>query len=84
MFKKNIEVMHEGINYTCDNCDYKAINKSVLRSHKQYTHEGICNSSKQCDYNTVQKFHLQRHIKKFIEKKHIRKQYDSGVETLKI
>ena len=60
--------MHEGMHYTCDNCDYKASIKSVLRRHKQSTHESICNSSQQCDYNVVQKFHLHRHIKQFIEK----------------
>ena len=69
--RKHIEVMHERIHNTCDNCDYAPTNKSVLRRHKQSTHEGICNSSQQCDYNAVHKFHLHSHIRKFIEKKHI-------------
>ena len=41
--------VHEGINYQCDQCDYKATKKINLKRHKRVVHEGIKYKCDQCD-----------------------------------
>ena len=51
--KINIKIhkqpVHEGVYYSCDQCDYKATHKSSLKMHKEPIHEGVCYSCDQCD-----------------------------------
>ena len=37
---------------SCDQCDYKAAMKELLKKHKQSKHEGIKYRCDQCDYKS--------------------------------
>ena len=56
--------MHEGVKYTCDQCDYQATQQSNLTVHIQSKHEGIKYVCDQCDQQFTQKNTLRIHIKK--------------------
>ena len=54
---------HEGVKFTCDQCDYKAPSKSSLLVHFKSMHEGVKFLCSQCDYQAKWKNMLLRHVK---------------------
>ena len=36
--KKHIESIHEGVRFPCDQCDYKATQKTNLKKHRKGKH----------------------------------------------
>ena len=43
-------LVHEGIKYQCDHCDYKAAGKGHLKATEMTVHEGIMNLCDLCEY----------------------------------
>ena len=41
---------HEGMRYSCDQCDYKVSQHSLFRLHQRAKHEGVRYNCNQCDY----------------------------------
>ena len=70
---------HEGVKYSCDQCDYQATQKTnnLIRhgqskhdgvkyscsTHKKSKHMGVKHPCDQCSYEASQKGHLSRHTK---------------------
>ena len=52
---------HEGKRYSCDQCDYKATQKSSLIRHQQSVNKGIKYSCNQCDYKATQQSGIKIH-----------------------
>ena len=53
----------EGVNFPCDQCDYKATEKRSLSRHTKSIHEGVKFPCDQCDFKSTQRGDLLRHIK---------------------
>ena len=51
--KQHIKVIHEGVKYPCNQCDYKAKWKSSLLTHMKSKHD-ITSPCDQCDYKAKQ------------------------------
>ena len=47
---KHKEVIHKGVIYHCDQCEYKASWPYSLIKHKQTIHEGVWYSCYKCEY----------------------------------
>ena len=60
--KKNIQSVHEDIEYQCSQCDYQATRKDNLKTHIQSVHEGIKYPCTQCDYQATREDSLKTHI----------------------
>ena len=52
---------HEGVRYECDECDYKAITRGYLTTHKQSIHEGLRYECDECDNKFITRISLARH-----------------------
>ena len=59
----HIKSKHEGVRYPCDQCDYRATQKSLLLNHIKAKHEGVKYPCEQCDFKATFKVSLLRHIK---------------------
>ena len=55
--------IHEGVNYSCNQCDSKFTQQGALKQHKMTVHEGVIYPSNQCDSIYTQQSHLKRHKK---------------------
>ena len=53
---------HEGMRYTCDQCDYKFTDTGNLDKHVKTIHGGIHYPCSQCDYKATQKPYLKSHV----------------------
>ena len=53
---------HEGIKYSCNQCDYQATQQGNLQKHIQSVHEGIKYPCNHCDYQATKQGNLQTHI----------------------
>ena len=60
-FKQHIKLIHEGVRYSCDQCDYKGTSKSHLTSHVKSIHEGVRYPCDQCDYKATRTRYLHGH-----------------------
>ena len=49
--------------FSCDQCEYKATQRSHLLTHIKSIHEGIKYPCEQCNFKATQKHHLLTHIK---------------------
>ena len=62
--KSHMQSMHEGVNYPCDLCDYKAKQSPGLKRHMALVHnigkELLC---EQCDFQTRLNEKLKKHVK---------------------
>ena len=56
------KIVHEGVKYDCDQCNYKATQKSDLRKHIQSKHIGMKYACGQCDYRATTQSNLTAHI----------------------
>ena len=59
--RTHVESKHEGIRYTCDQCDYKATLKKDRKKHKESQHEGVRYPCDKCDYKATEKSKLRIH-----------------------
>ena len=51
---------HEGVKYSCTDCEFKATLKQTLQRHLAVAHEGLCMfHCNQCAYKAAQKINLQ-------------------------
>ena len=55
------QTLHEGMQYSCDQCDYKSTHKSSLRRHQQSQHVGVRYDCDQCEYKATTQSDLRRH-----------------------
>ena len=53
----------EGVNFPCDQCDYKATRKGHLLNHRKSRHEGVKFPCDQCDYKATERVNLLHHIR---------------------
>ena len=53
---------HEGLLYTCDECEYKSEYKPNLDQHKRYVHSAKLINCTQCEYLSSTKRAMTRHI----------------------
>jgi KRAB domain-containing zinc finger protein len=61
--RQHINFKHKGINFPCEQCDYKAAGKDMLRSHIQQQHDkSTIFKCDQCEHTTVNHGNLQKHI----------------------
>ena len=61
---QNQESKHEGVRYSCTQCDYQVTKKSNLQRHKQAKHEQIRRySCDQCKYQASLQVYLRKHVK---------------------
>ena len=63
--------IHQGVQFPCGQCDYKAKFQSVLKTHIQSNHENIEYSCFECDFKTTTQVKLTYHI----QSKHEVKKY---------
>ena len=62
--KEHVGTIHEGVRYSCVQCDYQASKKYNLKTHVATKHEGVHHSCDQCDYKATEKGSLRRHLLK--------------------
>ena len=55
--------VHEGVKFSCDQCNYKAKWKSSLRKHIKSIHEGVKFPCNQCEYKATKNDTLLTHIR---------------------
>ena len=63
----NCKSKHQGLQYPCDQCDYKATLKWTLLGHLKSKHEGIKYPCDQCDFKATHKGTLKSHMKSIHE-----------------
>ena len=61
---RHMKSKHEGVMYSCNQCDYQAGYQGHLTIHIQTKHEGIKYACDQCDYQAGYQGHLTTHIHK--------------------
>ena len=59
----HLKSKHGGIKYPCDQCDFKATQKSNLLTHLKSKHEGVKYPCDQCDYKATTKGSFLIHFK---------------------
>jgi len=62
--KEHIQMIHEGIRYPCDLCEYQAKSKRKLKDHKEFKHEGVHYPCDMCNYQSPTQSRLKDHYKK--------------------
>ena len=63
--KMHKQSKHEGIKYSCEQCDYEATMKANLLRHLKSKHEEVKYPCNQCDYKATMKGSLLTHLKSF-------------------
>ena len=53
---------HNGVLYSCNKCNYKAVRKATLKTHVNSEHEGISYNCDQCSFNSKRQAILCRHV----------------------
>ena len=56
-------MIHEGVRYSCDNCDLITSDKSNLREHQKVVHEGLRYRCDLCGYQAKWRQSLRDHMK---------------------
>ena len=56
----HIKSVHEGVNYFCDQCDFKAAERGKLLRHIKSKHEGVKYPCDQCGFKAMRKDSLLR------------------------
>ena len=76
--KQHVKSVHEGVQYPCGKCTFKARTNNCLRDHIKAVHEGIVYTCSACPfYRAAKKYNLQRHI----ETKHkVREEEDPNIK----
>ena len=58
---------HEGVKYTCRQCDNQATTKGCLTLHKMTLHLGVTYSCRQCDYQATPKGSFAKHKRLYMK-----------------
>ena len=66
---RHIQSKHEGVNYPCNQCDFKSTTQKYLTTHIQSEHEGLKFSCNQCHKQYGKMSTLKRHIQFIHESK---------------
>ena len=66
--KRHIQSVHEGIRYSCNQCDLQFTRKGSLNLHIKTIHEGLKFPCNQCDQQFTQKGSVETHIKSIHKK----------------
>ena len=74
--KAHKKSVHEGVMYSCDNCDYQVAHPRNLINHQKSIHEGVRYSCDKCDYHAKRQDNLHAHKKNVHERK--RRNFQSG------
>ena len=59
--EKNQQSKHEGLRYSCNQCEYQATLQVNLKSHEQSKHGGVKYSCKQCKHQVTRQDQLNTH-----------------------
>ena len=59
--KAHMKSEHEGVRYSCNECDYQAMTKGVLNKHQQRKHEGLRFLCMECGKQLYSAFTLKKH-----------------------
>ena len=59
--QSNIQSIHEGVKYTCNQCDQQFTQNTSLTKHIKSIHEDVKYPCNQCDYQATQRWVLRRH-----------------------
>ena len=68
------QIVHEGIRYECNECDFKATLMKHLKNHTESVHKGVRYNCNECDLKASGKGTLNRHVKN--QHKQLDLQYD--------
>ena len=63
LLQQHVKSVHKGVTFPCEDCEYKATQKSNLQTHIKSTHKGVMLSCPDCDYYATTKSNLQKHNK---------------------
>ena len=58
--------LHESVKYPCNQCEYKATQRSNLKTHKMSVHENVKYPCNQCEYKATTNSSLKTHKCQFI------------------
>ena len=58
-----VRIIHEGITYACDQCDYLATQQGHLKEHIQAKHEGVMFGCSKCNKQFSFRSGLNRHYR---------------------
>ena len=58
---RHIRSKHEGVKYSCNQCEYHATQQGHLKKHKQAIHEGVKYLCNHCEYKATQQGQLKNH-----------------------
>ena len=58
----HIKSVHQGVKFSCNQCNYKARQKGHLLRHRKSMHEGVKFSCDQCNYDATKKNSLLTHM----------------------
>ena len=61
-FEETYKSVHEGIEYPCTHCEYKAKRRDHIQKHLQMVHDGIRYPCPHCDHQASAKYNLKIHI----------------------
>ena len=50
---RHIRNRHEGVRYSCNQCEYQATTQKTLKAHKEAVHEGVKYLCNQCEYQAT-------------------------------
>ena len=64
---RHVKYVHEGVQYSCDQCDYKETQKSHLQQRVKSFHEKVKYSCELCEYEATQKLTLKIHVESLHE-----------------
>ena len=62
--KLHEELKHLGIKYKCDDCDYQASSKKMLKRHEEKKHSGLTFGCNICVFRGNTKKHLKLHTQR--------------------
>ena len=63
-----VDSNHDGICYSCDQCDHSATQKDHFKYHEESNHDKTHYNCDQCDYSATRKDQLTHHVEATHEK----------------
>ena len=63
LLKRHIKTVHEGLRYSCDQCEFKATQQGTVNGHIQSIHKGIRYACDKCEYMSTREGNLNLHKK---------------------
>ena len=62
---KDIKVVHEGVQDSCNQCDQQVIVQTSLKTHKEVVHESVKYLGDHCDYQSLENNRFWLHSESF-------------------